>query len=192
MNEILDLNLIQEAIENKKIHIFKNPFPDIPEWKTFLSILGKYTAKDLLDYPDKGLLDTKNMDEAYLSFKLRTRFWSRLTFQLYDPKDDLENDIPELIPVLNWARSIYSSRLANSFSLISLVANRGQVGLKHSDYIDQFQWNCIGESIWRTGDNLENEDLINPGDFIFIPKNIQHEIETIKPRAVINLVLHNE
>lgn len=189
---MIDTGLIDDAINNKRIHVFKNPFPNMPEWDKFLSVLHKYIAKDLIDHPDETSLDTNNLNQPYLSFKLRVRFWSRLTFQLYDKTEPLEDAINELLPVLEWAKEHYPTRLANTFSLISLMANRGQVGLKHSDDVDQFQWNCIGTSMWRTGEDLEVETFIEPGDFIFIPKGIPHEIETLTPRAVINLVLINE
>lgn len=193
MNNLIDMNLIDEAIKNKKIHIFKNPFPDLPGWDDFLPVLSKYIAKDIEQYPDKSYLSTQNLNEPYLSFELRCRFWSRLTFQMFDPQDVLENDIKQLQPVIDWAKHNYGSRFSNSFALISLMANRGHVGLKHSDTVDQFQWQCQGKSVWRTGENLENEAIIEPGDFIFIPKGIDHEIETlVAPRAVINLVLLNE
>ena len=190
MNNIIDMSLMQKAIDERRIHVFKNPFPDLPKWEKFMPVLHSYMARDQLQFPDENVLDRNNLNTPYLSFQLRCRFWSRLTFQLYDGEDPLENHIPELMPVLEWARSQYGERgVANTFALVSLIANRGQIGHKHEDYIDQFQWQCIGTSIWRTGDNLESENLIEPGDFIFVPKNIQHEIETVTPRAVINLVM---
>lgn len=189
---MLDFSLIEKATNEKKIHVFKNVFSDTPTWDQLLPILNKYVSKDLIDYPDKSYIKTKNLEEPFLSFDLRCRFWSRLTFQLYDRKDPLENDIAQLVPILQWAKKHYPDRLGNTFALISLMSNRGHVGLKHSDEVDQFQWQCQGTAIWRTGDNLENEDIIEPGDFIFIPKGIQHEIETVyAPRAVINLVINN-
>ena len=190
MNDLIDMALIQKAIDDRRIHIFKNPFPELPNWDQFLQILHKYVGRDLIKHPDETSLDRDNLNSPYLSFNLKCRFWSRLTFQLYDAQDPIENDIKELIPVLEWANEKYRDNFANTFCLISLMANRGQIGHKHEDYVDQFQWQCIGKSIWRTGDNLEFEDIIEPGDFIFVPKNIQHEIETITPRAVINLVMN--
>jgi quercetin dioxygenase-like cupin family protein len=189
---MLDQLLIEKAIKDRKIHVFKNAFPDTPKWETMLAIIAKYVARDVEEFPDKGHLSTKNLGEAYLSFQLRCRFWSRLTYQLFDPKDPLESDVKELIPILDWAKNVYGNRFANTFSLVSLMANRGQVGLKHSDEVDQFQWNCRGTSLWRTGEDLEVETYIEPGDFIFIPKGINHEIETLTPRFVINLVISNE
>ena len=190
--EMLDQTLIEEAIRDRKIHVFRNALPDTPKWEQILAIIAKYVARDIEEFPDESHLSTSNLGQAYLSFQLRCRFWSRLTYQLYDPKDPLEADIKELLPILDWAHEVYGDRVANTFALVSLMANRGQVGLKHSDDVDQFQWNCKGTSLWRTGDDLEVETYIEPGDFIFIPKGINHEIETLTPRFVINLVINNE
>ena len=193
MSSTIDMNLIQQAIDNKRIHIFKNPFPELPQWDSFINTLSRFASKDTVDFPSKEYLDRNNLDDPYLSFQLRCRFWSRLTFQLFDKKDLLEDNIKELIPVVEWAKENYQQRYANTFALVSLVKNRGHVGYKHHDEIDQFQWQCHGKSIWRTGENLEHEDVIEQGDFIFIPRGIQHEIETLEaPRAVINLVILNE
>jgi quercetin dioxygenase-like cupin family protein len=72
------------------------------------------------------------------------------------------------------------------------MKNRGVVGKSHTDLVDQFQWVVHGEMIWRTGENLENEYHVVAGDFLFIPKNLVHEIETFKaPRACINLAIRN-
>jgi len=89
--------------------------------------------------------------------------------------------IPELSPVTEWGISQYSTKIYDgNFCLVSLMKNRGVVGSKHRDYVDQFQWVVKGEMIWRTGENLENEDHVVEGDFIFVPKNLAHEVETNK------------
>lgn len=190
---MIDLAYIEEARQQNKIHIFKNPFPDRPSWDTLLSVISSYIEKDLIDYPDKTYLDTDNLDQEYLSHKLRCRFWSRLALQLNDYNDPYMTVIPELKPITEWGLSVYPKEIyTNNFALISLMKNKGAVGKHHHDLVDQFQWVVQGEMIWRTGTNLENEYHVVPGDFIFIPKFLDHEIETFKaPRACINLAIRN-
>lgn len=189
----IDMNLVRQAIIEKRIHVFKNPFPDLPSWDTLLSVVSGYVDQDLEKFPDRSYLSTGKLEEEYLDHRLKCRFWSRLAFQLYDQEDPYMSAIPELAPVTQWGLSQYPSEIyTGNFGLVSLMRNRGVVGSKHSDFVDQFQWVVKGEMIWRTGDSLENVNHIVEGDFVFIPKDLQHEVETLKaPRASINLVLRN-
>jgi mannose-6-phosphate isomerase-like protein (cupin superfamily) len=189
----IDLALIEQARAENRIHIFKNPFPNRPSWDTILEVIAKYVEHDLEKFPDRSYLDTKNLEEEYLSFQLKCRFWSRLAFQLNDPEDPFMEAIPELKPVTEWGKSIYSDDIyTNNFGLVTFMKNKGVVGKKHHDLVDQFQWIVQGEMIWRTGENLENEYHCVAGDFLFIPKLLVHEIETFKaPRACINLAIRN-
>jgi mannose-6-phosphate isomerase-like protein (cupin superfamily) len=193
-SSVIDMNLVRQAIIEKRIHVFKNAFPELPSLETIMSVVSQYVDEDLQKFPDRSYLSNSNLQDEYLDMRLKCRFWSRLAFQLYDPEDEyMLSVIPELEPVTKWGLSQYSSDVyTGNFGLVSLMKNRGIVGSKHSDYVDQFQWVVKGEMIWRTGENLENETHVVEGDFIFVPKNLMHEIETVKaPRAAINLILRN-
>jgi mannose-6-phosphate isomerase-like protein (cupin superfamily) len=189
----IDLSLIEQARKENRIHIFENAFPNLPSWDTLLKVIAGYVEEDLEKYPDRSYLDTENLEEEYLSFKLKCRFWSRLAFQLNDPSDPYMEIIPELKPITEWGLSVYPKDIyTNNFGLVTFMKNKGVVGKHHYDLVDQFQWVAQGEMIWRTGHNLENEYHVKAGDFLFIPKLLEHEIETFKaPRACINLAIRN-
>jgi len=190
---IIDMSLVDQARKENRIHIFKNVFPKRPSWDTLISVTSNYVEQDLKKFPDRSYLLNDFVEGESSDMRLKCRFWSRMAFQLYDPEDAYMSIIPELEPVTAWAISEYGSDIyTGNFGLISLMKNRGVVGSKHRDYVDQFQWVVKGEMIWRTGENLENEDHAVEGDFIFVPKNLAHEVETVKaPRAAINLILRN-
>lgn len=189
----IDMSMIEQARLENRIHIFKNPFPERPSWDTLLNVIANYIERDMEEFPDKSYLDRENLDSEYLSYKLRCRFWSRLAFQLNDTEDPYMTIIPELKPVTDWGLSVYPKDIyTNNFGLITFMKNKGVVGKHHHDLVDQFQWVVQGEMIWRTGRNLENEYHVEAGDFLFIPKLLDHEIETFKaPRACINLAIRN-
>ena len=191
--ESIDMAIVEKAIAENRIHIFKNVFPNRPSWDTLTSVISNYVEQDLEKFPDRSYLLNDFVEGDTSDMRLKCRFWSRMAFQLYDPEDAYMSIIPELEPVTAWALSEYGSDIyTGNFGLISLMKNRGVVGSKHRDYVDQFQWVVKGEMIWRTGENLENEDHAVEGDFIFVPKNLAHEVETSKaPRAAINLILRN-
>jgi mannose-6-phosphate isomerase-like protein (cupin superfamily) len=189
----IDMILVQKAREEKRIHIFKNVFSKLPSLDTIMSTVSQYVDEDLEKFPNRSYLLSDFVDGESSDMRLKCRFWSRLAFQLYDPNDKYLSIIPELAPVTEWGLSVYPQEIYDgNFALVSLMKNRGVVGSKHSDYVDQFQWVVKGEMIWRTGENLENEYHVVEGDFIFIPKDLIHEIETFKaPRVAINLILRN-
>jgi quercetin dioxygenase-like cupin family protein len=189
---LIDPNILEQARSEKRIHIFKNVFPELPSWDTILKVVSKYVEEDLEKFPDRSYLSNSNLQDEYLDMRLKCRFWSRLAFQLYDPQDPYMTIIPELEPVTSWVKENYPiEKYQGNFGLVTFMKNKGVVGSKHSDYVDQFQWVVQGEMIWRTGDNLENETHVVAGDFIFVPKDLVHEVETFKaPRACINVILH--
>ncbi len=190
---VIDMELVRQSIAENRIHIFKDVFTDLPSLETIMSMVSKYVDEDLTAFPDRSYLLNDFVEGGSSDMRLKCRFWSRMAFQLYDPKDLYMSIIPELAPVTEWGLSQYSEDIyTGNFCLVSLMKNRGVVGSKHRDYVDQFQWVVKGEMIWRTGENLENEHHLVEGDFVFIPKNLAHEVETlVAPRVAINLILRN-
>lgn len=189
----IDMNMVQQAIAENRIHIFKDVFTDLPSLDSIMSMVSQFVDEDLEKFPDRSYLLSDFVEGESSDMRLKCRFWSRLALQLYDQEDKYLSIIPELLPVTEWGLSQYSAEVYDgNFALVSLMKNRGVVGSKHSDYVDQFQWVVKGEMIWRTGETLANEYHVVEGDFIFIPKNLVHEVETIKaPRVAINLILRN-
>jgi mannose-6-phosphate isomerase-like protein (cupin superfamily) len=189
----VDMSLVDQARKENRIHIFKNVFTDLPSLDTIMSMVSQYVDEDLAKFPERSYLLNDFVDGESSDMRLKCRFWSRMAFQLYDQQDLYMSIIPELGPVTEWGLSQYSEEVyTGNFCLVSLMKNRGVVGKKHSDYVDQFQWVVKGEMIWRTGENLENEYHLVEGDFVFIPKNLAHEVETlVAPRVAINLILRN-
>jgi mannose-6-phosphate isomerase-like protein (cupin superfamily) len=189
----IDMNIVQQAIDENRIHIFKDVFTDLPSLDTIMSVVSKYVDEDLKTFSNRTYLLNDFVEGESSDMRLKCRFWSRMAFQLFDPDDLYMSIIPELAPITEWGISQYGADVyQGNFCLVSLMKNRGVVGSKHRDYVDQFQWVVKGEMIWRTGENLENEHHAVEGDFIFVPKNLAHEVETVKaPRVAINLILRN-
>ncbi len=186
------MELIRQATAEKRIHVFKNVFPELPSWDILIPVISQYVEEDLQKFPDRSYLLNDFVDGDSSDMRLKCRFWSRMAFQLWDPQDPYMTIIPELEPVTNWVKENYPiEKYQGNFGIISLMKNKGVVGNKHSDYVDQFQWVVQGEMIWRTGENLENQTQVVAGDFIFVPKDLVHEVETFKaPRACFNVILH--
>jgi len=55
--------------------------------------------------------------------------------------------------------------------------NKDNITGKHNDPMDRFYWQCIGSTTWKVG--LDNEDIsytLEPGDVLFLPKNLFHAV----------------
>jgi mannose-6-phosphate isomerase-like protein (cupin superfamily) len=189
----IDMQIVEQARAENRVHIFKNPFKNLPSLDTIMSMVSQYVDEDLQKFPERSYLLSDHIEGESSDMRLKCRFWSRMALQLFDPEDPYLSIIPELAPVTEWGLSQYPANVYDgNFCLVSLMKNRGVVGSKHRDYVDQFQWVVKGEMIWRTGENLENAYHVSEGDFIFVPKNLAHEVETVKaPRVAINLILRN-
>ena len=51
---------------------------------------------------------------------------------------------------------------------------------KHKDDYDVIYWQCIGKTLWKV--EGRGDFLLEPGDLIYIPKGIYHEVIAITPR----------
>ena len=55
---------------------------------------------------------------------------------------------------------------------------------KHNDKVDVWDWQCKGLTFWK-GDNFEY--ILNPGDLIYIPKGVNHQVISLSPRAGLSM-----
>ena len=131
---MIDMNLVNQAREENRIHIFKDVFPKLPSLDTIMSMVSKYVDEDLTAFPDRSYLLSDFVEGESSDMRLKCRFWSRMAFQLYDTEDLYMSIIPELAPVTDWGLSEYGSDIyTGNLCLVSLMKNKGVVGSKHRD-----------------------------------------------------------
>lgn len=64
------------------------------------------------------------------------------------------------------------------------VSTHGGSFGKHVDDVNVYFWQCQGQNKWVFEDQ---EHTLKPGDMIFIPKGIAHNVIPISPRAGISM-----
>ena len=55
----------------------------------------------------------------------------------------------------------------------------------HRDEDDVYFWQCQGKTEWVIEDNTSY--FLEPGDLIYIPKNVYHNVKTLTPRVGISM-----
>ena len=66
------------------------------------------------------------------------------------------------------------------FSVMSKAKTFGA----HKDNLDVWFWQCQGKTKWKV---KRKEYILKPGDLIFVPKGIVHNVTSLTPRAGISM-----
>lgn len=87
------------------------------------------------------------------------------------------------------AISLYKDFRATNAEIIPEGFERYMKPTRHSDPVDGFYLQCTGSALWtffHEDDSTTSYTLL-PGDAMFIPKGVEHTVETLKPRAAISI-----
>ena len=88
-------------------------------------------------------------------------------------KDYIEN----LIITHNPDRPLTKTQLYLSMS------SKSQGFGKHNDTTDVWFWQFIGQTTWTVYDTEEVIYTLSPGDMIYVPKGMYHDVKPLSPRA---------
>jgi hypothetical protein len=165
---------ISDAKLNQKPLIIKNALNKTPGWQNFIDHLNYEYHKP----------DTKVSVNPHLEYFINgVLFKRRLYLFVHNPNI---NFYPELDGFYKFLNSIgeYSG------SMIGAYINFAQelYPIRHHDKKDHIYWQCIGKTEWKFYDgNTENYDsfLVEQGYIVFIPKFLDHEVESPGSRAAI-------
>jgi hypothetical protein len=171
---------IQEAIKNKKAIFFKKVLkPDqIPGWQELIDELNrssKTPSKPGREYIPKkaGRVDIYG-DFKYISV-------------LPDSHNDKISKMGEFALILNPTEVFAYSTI---FALTEDDSNTGP----HYDQWHVFNFQCIGTSKWFAHyEGIGSDEFIaEPGDLVFIPDGVLHEVHTVTPRVCIGVATKNK
>ena len=164
------VKLLLEAMNNNKLLVVKNAFPNTPTWEELL------IARDNIS-------------------KVRDIQWRYENFAVTEDS----SDDPELrkIPSHNLFREFFNKnfegRIWDSSQLIMSETKSSGIP-NHQDAWPQIHWNCVGKSHWwiTDFDEIESEVILEPGDIIFLPLSITHRVESEEfPRAGVIISFKN-
>ena len=81
-----------------------------------------------------------------------------------------------------------NSRCLGYFGAVSFTTKEPTTG-KHNDPIDVIYSQFIGSAIWTIYNEEGSESFqLNPGDIIYVPKSVMHEVTSISPRAALSFM----
>jgi len=73
--------------------------------------------------------------------------------------------------------------IADAHMYMGLTAKSESIG-KHHDDCEVIFWQCIGQTEWTVDDN--STYILSPGDCLYIPKGMMHEVKSLSPRMGIS------
>jgi hypothetical protein len=189
-NQTFSKEKVLEAKTNRQVIVKHSAIEDRIHWKDFFNIFN--TAKD--------------KDLRFQSFATLTMNHSENYSKVFD---NICKDLEEIHPgqkiavmsILHFV-SIHDNSLTdqdfldfkdkfddmNPNDMLDLNDPNNFVPSRHSDDVDGFYIQCDGSTLWRIfqGDDV-TEYTINTGDLIYIPRFIEHSVETLCPRNAISI-----
>lgn len=81
-------------------------------------------------------------------------------------------------------KNIMNKLNCNTAHLYFNITTASKTFGNHNDSMDVYFWQCQGKSIWKIENSMDF--TLEPGDLIFVPKNIWHNVIPLTPRAGIS------
>lgn len=147
----------------------------LPGWEEFLNNVSA-NAKD--DDPMFYNQAFKNAGKKMIGI---LQFWGE--FNLVAPKTSNHYKYKDYY--VKKISEIYQGELTDLNAVVS-VADWDKSSTRHRDNADVLNLQCLGKTRWLTSETYESEPtefILEPGDIMFVPKELWHEVSAIGPRA---------
>lgn len=170
---------IQEAVDAQKGTVLREVIPvdKLPDWIHFLNHMT-YAAKDSdPEHINKGFAEQGRKIIGTI------HFWGE--FNLVSSK--LQDFYPHKDLYKSVFHEIYGGELTDLTSVLS-VTDWDPSSTRHFDGADVLNLQCLGQTKWQVCEAYEGpceEFVLNPGDVMFVPARLYHEVSAIGPRANI-------
>ena len=111
------------------------------------------------------------------------KFLSGYRFVIHDHSyinsiQTLVNSISKLDPAVRCSAHVY----------MHLMGSNDGFG-SHRDKSDVIFWQVIGKTFWSIDDDKKYEYILNPGDCIYVPRGMFHDVKSLSPRVGISFGL---
>jgi mannose-6-phosphate isomerase-like protein (cupin superfamily) len=195
MNRTEIFNKVKDAKANGQIIFLGKVFKVVPNWETFYNIFKQNLELGAIDFSSPGTLAmdnsedyTKDLDliiDNLKSFHPGTKIAALSIVHFLSAND---NAVPEA------ARAFSEDFMRNNPIKLppDFDFNLFQPTI-HSDPVDGFYVQCKGQTTWRAYyKDRTDEYLTNPGDLLYIPKGVEHSVESMNVRAAISVSFFDE
>lgn len=169
------MDLKQAIAQAQPLHA-RGAFPIVSKWDDFIHNVNQAFA-EVSDQPEKP--------EVKFGRVGNVRFYDRLTMVI---DYAFKYGYKEYWAVKDFVEK-QGHRVITMMSILSLTAHEGTTS-KHMDPYKVIYLQCIGSAQWSVWVNgVENKYVLNPGDFIFVPDGLQHEVRSLSPRTALSFMI---
>lgn len=191
---MISKDIILDAKSNSRVLFFKGLFDNTPGWDTFLNVYKEAVKLGKEEYNFCTTLVVDNSETLTKDFDYLVDFFENvhpgkkiavLTINHFLSAND--NTVPpEAEEFAKLFTELNPEKLPQNFDLNLLQPTR------HSDAVDGFFVQCNGKTRWRVfyDDATEVYDT-EPGDALYIPKNVEHSVETMTVRSSISISFYD-
>lgn len=176
----MDLKIISDYKQSKKVLYMKSFISKnmLPSWDNFLNHMD-----NRIKIPNKGT--NSFVYEVGGEVINKVNFWDRVSMSFNDATEDF---YPYITEIRNAFELLHPNKEIASGVYITLTSKESDY--EHFDEVDVFQLQCIGKSLWKIKDSNGSisEYILSPGDVIFVPSMIIHEVVPLSPRAAISFM----
>lgn len=124
-------------------------------------------------------LDVVNWTEAFLNYDNSVRNSKQIKFSY--PGFFVSHEGHEIEKVKDVLKDLKCSIAHLYFNISTKAETFG----KHKDTMDVYFWQCQGVTKWIIED--KDEVILNPGDLIYIPRGINHNVIPLSPRLGVSM-----
>lgn len=182
--------IINNSIESNRITPLPNQFQDVPGWSVFHKIFQHAAKENLFSSKTFGTFGVDGSQNITDSFNEMIAYaesvhplQAKAVLSIVHFLSANDNNIPEEASQLYAEFREVADQIPPSFE-------QYMIPTRHSDPVDGLYIQCTGSAKWTAYYENETESFIlSPGDAIFIPKGIEHTVETLEPRAAISIGL---
>lgn len=189
--------LIDEARNNKDIVFLKKFLTPAMSWEQCVNCIHYNYNSD--NNQNRHIERFINRQDGSTSNIFAYRHLNLCIFNIVENDLNIFQQVEPILNNFNFNKSKYNSRI-----LIDLVGNESKYNI-HKDKTDGISWQQLGTMEWRVFGDVDGEyekpldldkDLsylkyksyiFEPGDIIFIPKGVVHQVIVEEPRASILL-----
>lgn len=175
--------ILEEILDAKNRHVVyfgKGVLSNTPDWSAFIRLMDKkFNNPAGFDWDEKLVKNKTVATDIMIYNKL-----DPVIFKAVECVDGqiVDHQIPEAQPFID----ILSSTFKNFHlkAIINFVGNESNYWVHKDDHY-VLSWGCIGKTEWRiySDSNTYETYILEPGDIIFCPRDILHEVVITEPRA---------
>lgn len=195
---------IKKAKEDKKPAFFKSLFKNLPNWESFIGMMDysfNHSVSEIpLNHDNRFLINDKNVKFPNTGISVHpnasyVNYWS-----LTEKSLDLFPGHKDICKFINDNMNL---GVGGEKSIINFVGNPQEFSI-HKDHNDVFSLHSVGKMYYRIYEGLTEEEehqtslpnreyteyLFEPGDAMYIPEGVFHQVVVTEPRATLIFGCH--